>query len=348
VSDDPKPDANGQAPEPPAPEELQEQTDATSDNPQDTESGVDSPAIQAVKEAARRRRGTYRPSHKATFVGLGVVAGILILNAIGLAFILRSNQAQAEDTKKESVTLSAKTLNGLGVSRNAVGSDGVELTVNPNTQFGGTVVIAGNTTISGQLKLNNKFVAAEGAFVKLQGGDTSLEKLNVNGDATISNLNLRKDLVVAGTARIQGQLTVSQLMTVNNNLNITGSLSVGGTFATKSLSIGSLTVSGHIITTGPTPPVSAGGAAGSNGTVSVSGNDTSGTIAVNIGVGATSGTLVNLTFSNQFGSTPHVVVTAVGRSASGFYINRTSAGFSIVTPNALASGGYSFDYIVMQ
>ncbi len=351
MSDEPKPDANGQSVEPPAPEELQPQTDSvTSDS---TEDQSDSPAIQAVKEAARRRRTAYRPSHKATFIGLGVVALILLLNAFGLAFILRTGQVQADDAQKESVTLSAKTLNELGVSRNAVGTDGVELTVNPNAQFGGTVTIAGDTTISGQLKLNNRFVAAEGAFAKLQGGDTSVEKLNVNGDATITNLNLRKDLTVAGATKLQGVVTVSQLMTVNNNLNVAGSLSVGGALSVKALQVGSfsttgnLTFAGHIITQGSVPLTGAGGAVGSNGTVSTSGNDTSGTVAVNVGVGAVSGILATVNFRSQFASAPHVVVTPVGRYVP-MYINRTATGFSIVTTTALSAGGYAFDYVVMQ
>lgn len=339
MSDDPQ--ANGA----PAPEELKPESEGSSST--EESQPTDSKALEAAKEAARNRRSSYRPSHKATFIGLGVVASILVLNAVGLAFILRNNDAEAEKAKKETITLSASTLNSLGVSRNNAKAEGIELTINPNTQFGGTVTIAGNTTIAGELKLNNKFVAPEGAFNKLQGGDTAVDKLNVNGDATVSNLNMRNDLAVAGATRLQGQVTISQLTTINNNLNVTGSLSVGGNLAFKSLSLSSLTLGGHLITNGQVPLVSAGGAVGNSGTVSASGNDTSGTIAVNIGVGAVSGTLVNVTFRQQYATTPHVVVTPVGRYVP-FYINRTTAGFSIVTTAALSPGGYAFDFFVAQ
>jgi hypothetical protein len=328
----------------PAPEELQPQTDGAVG---DVEKKANEDVLNAAREAARKRRGAYRPSHRGTFIGLTVVAIILIVNAVGLAFLLRT-QTPTTSVDRESVTLSAASLDKLGVSRNAIGSEGIQLTINPETHFGGAVTIAGDTNMAGQLKLNNKFTAPEGAFAKLQGGDTALDKLNVNGDATATALNLRKDLTVLGATKLQGDLTVSQLVTVNNNLNVTGSLSVGGALSLKQLTISGLTVSGHITTTGTTTGVSAGGAVGSNGTVSSSGNDTSGTIAVNIGSGAVAGTLVNVSFHNNYTTTPHVVVTSVGRSVPGFYINRTTTGFSIVTPSALGIGGYSFDYIVLQ
>lgn len=328
----------------PAPEELKPESDGSSG---EAGGGGDSAAIEAVKAAARKRRGAYKPSHKGTFIGLAVVAIILILNAFGLMFILHGQDDSAKKAQ-ESVTLSSSSLNKLGVSRNSVGSQGVQLTINPDTDFGGKVTIAGDTQVSGNLKLNNAFTAPTGSFGKLQGGDTSVDKIDINGDATASNLNLRKDLQVAGNTRFQGQATFSQLMVVNNNVNITGSLSVGGTFAVKQLQLGGLSLAGHFISGGSTPLILPGGAVGSNGTVSNGGNDTSGTINVNIGVGATAGTLVSIFFITKYTDTPHVVVTSVGRSAPGFYINRNTSGFSIVTPSGLSPGGYAFDYVVMQ
>ncbi len=349
MSEEPKPESTEQATGTPAPEELQVETGNASDAP---DGQSDAPIV--VTQAAQRRRAAYRPSHKATFIGLTVVAIILILNAVGLAFILKG-QGQAVASDKTSVTLSSAALDKLGVSRNSVGSDGVELTVNPDAHFGGNVTIAGDTTIGGQLKLNGKFSAAEGAFTKLQGGDTSLEKLNVNGDATVSNLNLRKDLTVVGATKLQGLVTISQLTTINNNLNVSGTVSIGGALSVRTLQVGNfqttgnLTFGGHIITQGSAPTVTSGGAAvGSNGTVSGSGNDSSGTIAVNVGVGAVSGVLANVGFRTTYGSTPHIVVTAIGRPVPDFYINRNASGFSIVSPTALSAAGYAFDYVVMQ
>ena len=91
-----------------------------------------------------------------------------------------------------------------------------------------------------------------------------------------------------------------------------------------------------------------GGGTGSNGTATIAGNDTSGTVAVNTGVGATGGLLATITFNEKYVTTPHVVVTAVGRSVPGLYTNRTANGFTINCDGALSPAGYAFDYIVIQ
>jgi hypothetical protein len=147
---------------------------------------------------------------------------------------------------------------------------------------------------------------------------------------------------------------MSQLLSVNNNMNVIGSLSVGGALSVRTLHVSSLvsdttlTIGGHIMTQGSAPGVGPGGALGSNGTVSISGNDTAGTVAANIGVGGGNGTLAHVAFRNQYGSIPRVVVSAVGRGAPGLYVSRTSGGFSIGVTGGLSPGGYAFDYIVMQ
>ena len=71
-----------------------------------------------------------------------------------------------------------------------------------------------------------------------------------------------------------------------------------------------ITVNGHVITGGNTPSIAAGAGACTSPTVSISGNDTSGTITVNTGTGCSGGgTLATITFANAFGSAPHVVLT---------------------------------------
>lgn len=332
----------------PAAEELAPQSDG------DTKDGGNKAAQSPiVTAAAKRRHAAYRPGHGATFIGLGVVAFILIANGAALAFILKGQDA-AKQQDAGSVTLSSQTLDKLGVSKDNAASQGITLKINPATSFGNNVTIADNLAVGGQLNLNGRFTAPDAAFAKLQGGDTALDKLNVNGDATISTLNLRKDLNVIGTTTLQGQVKVSQLMTINNNLNVSGSLSVGGALSVRTLQVanfqttGNLTFGGHFITSGTAPHVTGGNALGAGGTVSVNGNDSSGSVSVGIGTGAVAGTIATITFGNGFSATPHIVVTAVGRSVPGFYINRTTTSFTIVTPTALTPGGMSFDYVAIQ
>jgi hypothetical protein len=301
-----------------------------------------------------RRHGTYRPSHKATFIGLSVVVVILAVNAGVIAFVLKGQGKGSDSTNRETVTLSSETLDKLGVSRDSVGSAGTELTVGPNARFNGTVTVGSDVSIAGQLKLNSKFSANDASLTRLQAGDTSLSQLNVNGDGTLSNLSLRNDLTVVGATRVQGPMTLSQLLTVNNSVNISGNLAVGGTLSARGFEAGSLTsdttlvIGGHIITRGAAPGVSPGGALGSNGTVSISGSDASGTVGVNMGVGGGNGIVATVTFRQPYGSTPRVVVTGIGQGMGSLYVFRNSTGFSIGVQGAVAPGGYAVDYIVMQ
>ncbi len=336
-------DAEKKSNEPPKPQVLKVQSDETE------------PAATTQKAANTkpRRRLTYRPSHKATFIGSVVVIGILALNVGVIAFVLRG-QTEAEVKKaKDSVTINTDVLDQLGVSRNPVDTTGTELVVGPDAQFKGKVTLSDDVSIAGKLTLNSELSAAQASFAQLKAGKVNLQQFNVNGDGTISNLNLRKDLAVAGVARFQGAVTMSRLLTVNNNLNVAGNLAVGGTLSARQFhassltSDASLTIGGHVMTRGSAPGVSRGSALGSNGSVSISGNDISGTVAANAGAGASAGTMAYVSFRNNYSSTPHVVVTSVGRGVT-VYVNRSASGFSIGTSSSLSPGGYAFDYIVMQ
>lgn len=320
----------------------------------DEESASQSTPVKNAPEPQKTpRRTTYRPSHKATFVGLAVVAVILAVNAGVIAWLMNSQQSASEEQAKDSVTLSSKTLDGLGVSRNPVGNLGAELTVGPNATFKGKVVMGSDLAVGGKLELKGDFSANSGIFTKLQAGDTALQQLSVNGDGTMGTLTLRRDLRVAGSTTLQGPVTMTQLVTVNNSLNVAGNLAVGGTlsarnFQANSLTSGStLTVGGHIITVGSAPSVAPGNGLGSNGTVSISGSDAAGTIAVNTGIGAGNGLLARVNFRSAYGNIPKVVVTAVGGPMN-LYTSRSVSGFNVYASGALPAGGLAIDYIVMQ
>ncbi|MGB3945607.1 MAG: hypothetical protein WBK76_02090 [Candidatus Saccharimonadales bacterium] len=342
MSDDQQRDGQGA----PAPEALHVQGEGSREQSSHVSKALD-------KEKKPLRRTTYRPSHKATFIGLAVVAGILLINGAVVAWLVNSQQDASAEANRESVTLSAETLDGLGVSRNPVGNLGTELTVGPNATFNGKVTMGSDLSVGGQFQLKGDFSANSANFTRLQAGETALQQLNVNGDTTTTNLNIRTNLAVAGGTTLQGPVTMSQLLTINNSLNVAGNVAVGGVlsarnFQANSLTSGStLTIGGHIITNGSAPNVGRGGAVGSSGTVSISGNDASGTVAVNTGVGAGNGLLAQVSFKSQYGTIPHVVITPVGRFAE-VYVTRSIGGFSIYSANAMSPGGYAFDYMVMQ
>lgn len=278
---------------------------------------------------------------------------ILILNGAVIMWLITAQKADSARQVTESVTLSAKTLDSLGASRNPVGNLGSELTVGPNATFNGKVTMGSDLSVGGQFQLKGDFTANSANFAKLQAGDTAVQQLNVNGDTTTTNLNIRTNLSVAGNTTLQGPVTMAQLLTINNSLNVAGNVAVGGTlsarnFQANSLTSGStLTVGGHIVTNGNAPSVGRGGAVGNNGTVSISGNDASGTVAVNAGTGAGNGLLAQVAFKNQYGNIPHVVITPVGQYAA-VYVTRSIGGFSIYSVGVMGPGGYAFDYMVMQ
>ena len=309
------------------------------------------------KPVKRPRNTTYHLSHKATFIGLAVMIAMLSVSAGIVFFVLKSHSGSKANTNQDQVTISQGTLDKLGVNRTAVGDLGALLTVGPDAKFNGALTVGKDVSIAGQLKLNSKFTASDASLTQLEAGNTSLSKLNVNGDSTVSNLNLRNDLQVTGTSRLQGPVIVSQLLTVNNNANISGSLSVGGILSVNSLHVGglttdtTLTIGGHVITRGNAPGISryAIAAFGSNGTVSISGTDAAGTIGINIGANPSGGgCFAHVTFVSSYATTPHVVISAMGNIGYTYVQGKTAAGFDVCASGPTSPGGYTIDYIVEQ
>jgi len=159
--------------DPPAPEVLKPQAD---DATQADETNAPA-AAAAPKPGKRLRRGSYRPSHKATFIGLAVVVAILAINAGIIAFVLKSQSKSKSNADQGQVTVSQAALDKLGVNRSPVGDSGIELTVNPNARFNGNLQVGGDVSIAGKLQLNGPFSATSATFTNLNGGDTSLDKV---------------------------------------------------------------------------------------------------------------------------------------------------------------------------
>lgn len=340
----------------PQPEKLTVQGDgeseAAKDGAADSKEQGKSIISSAFNNAIRPKRGSYKPSSRATIVGLAVVGLIVAVNIAVIAFVMKG-QSDTQQVNRETVTLSAETLSQLGMTKTAVNNAGTELVVGPDAKFNGTLTVASDVKIAGTLNLNNTFESASARIGALEVENLQSNQLNVNGDGSISTMNIRKDLNVAGSTNLQGAVTISQLLTVNNNVNIVGSLAVGGTLSVRNFQASSLTsdttltIGGHIITRGDAPSVTPGGGIGAAGTVSISGNDAAGTVAVNTGTGASGGLLASVAFTRAYPTTPHVVISPVGGYVN-LYITRTASGFSIYSAGTLSPAGYAFDYIVMQ
>jgi cytoskeletal protein CcmA (bactofilin family) len=344
---DSAPSPGSNTPSTPEAEELKPRADAAVQMSEDT-SSTSQQGTDAQQPGKHPHHRLYRPSHKATFIGLFVVIAILAINVGVFVFVL-NNQSKANSLGTDGkVTISPSALEKLGVKTAPLNNSGYELTVGPNAQFKGTVKVAGDTSLNGKLNVNSKISGTDASLTQLEAGNTSLGQLNVNGDGTLSNLNLRQNLVVTGTTRLQGVVSVSNSVDISGNLAVGGTFSAGAFSARSLTSTGALTVDGHVVTGGATPNVGPGSALGSNGTVSISGNDAAGTVAINIGVGAAGGILANVAFKTQYGNVPRIIITPVG-VAGNFYISKPSvAGFSIDVGSGLPPGGYSVNYIVEQ
>ncbi|HEX5456546.1 MAG TPA: hypothetical protein VFW77_04230 [Candidatus Saccharimonadales bacterium] len=338
MADSPSPKPKDQNKEPPAPEVLQPKAETESS---EKEPANDSRSAPKPKVAGKRTRRTYRPSHKATFIGLAVVAAILLINSV-VIFMVVKRQAKTNQLAQGQVTINQSALDKLGVKRSSVGDSGVELTVNPNARFNGNVKVGGNVSIAGQLILSKRFSASDASLAQLQAGKVSISDLNVNGDGTVTNLNVRKDLAVAGNSRLQGAATF------DSSVNITGNLVIGGQLTVNNLHIQSLAVdrtiqlNGHFITSGLTPGVGSG----SCGHATISGNDAAGTVFVS---GNCSGSKIvaSVVFRSAYSGYPHVVVTPVCSGATPYLRSVSSSGFSLGM-NGSISGGCQFNYVIMQ
>ncbi|HUB93624.1 MAG TPA: choice-of-anchor R domain-containing protein [Verrucomicrobiae bacterium] len=134
------------------------------------------------------------------------------------------------------------------------------------------------------------------------------------GSGPALTINQYGTLTQQGAAIFQDPTDSTQALQVQNSLGgvlLTADTAdmeiiVGGNLSVS----GDITVDGHIITGGGAPPIAAGAAACTGPTVSVTGDDTAGTIIVTTGTGCSgAGAMATVTFANAFANVPHVTLT---------------------------------------
>lgn len=186
-------------------------------------------------------------------------------------------------------------------------------------------------------------------------------RLQINPFNTVDNLATaqvntnaatNKGLVVQGFAAQSGDLFQAQ----DSTGTVLASIDFAGNLTVKNATFnGTLSVNGHIITgnTSGTTTIAAGAAACTTPTVSISGNDTAGTITITTGTGcASTGILGTITFAAAYGAAPRVVVSADNANASAlatYTANRTTTTFTLdtnTTPTDTTT--YTFNYFIAQ
>lgn len=261
---------------------------------------------------------------------------VVLLAAIASFATYKSGKKAATQNDVVSQNLSTEDLQSLKNNDTTVGDAKQTLTIASNAVFNGRVLVRDSLDVAGTIRI---------------GGTLSVPGITVSGTSAFENVQIGNNLSVAGNGAVQGTLTVQK------NLSVGGGATFAGAISAPSLSIDSLIMNKdiqlnrHIDAGGGTPRVSSGTAVGGAGTVSISGTDTAGTVNINFSTGLVAGVLANISFSSAFNQTPHVVITPVGSSCAilDYYVNRTTAGFSIGTANSGAPGSScAFDYIVID
>jgi len=200
------------------------------------------------------------------------------------------------------------------------------------TTVGGTKVAKVTVLFSYYNQDNQNTLAQD-----LQGGS-----LNITGNSIlIGNLSVIGNINVSGTTTlatliVTGNVTIQQNLTVEGNTTIAGNLTVGG----------------KIITRGATPEVLASSSSGNGAAVTITGNDTAGSVVLTTGTsGVISGKQALVTFVANYDTAPRIALTAKDSNSAAmrYYVETTVTGFVvhfIDTPTA--NSIYSFDYILLQ
>ncbi len=301
--------------------------------PQVSERGEVISPQSTLPDKPPKDKGLKKVFNTLNLYSLLLIAVLLILGGISYYAVVQ-NRKSAKDSTLTTQKLTQDTFDKLASTDSTVGDAKQIINIESNAIFAGGVIIKGNIDIAGTLKV---------------GGPLSLPGLTVGGTTSLETAAV-KNLTDSGDASFQGKVTIQ------NGISVTGSASFSGTVTAAQISADSLILgrdlqlNSHIVTSGGTPSRTNGSALGGGGTASNSGNDTSGTVAINTGNNAPAGCFVTLTFTRAYSSIPHVIISPSSSTAGGigYYVNRTASGFSICTSSDAPdnTAGITFDYIV--
>jgi hypothetical protein len=286
-----------------------------------------SPSPKLAKTGIAKRFSIFGNLYLLIFV-------LLVLVGAGVIYVaVKSSKPAATQQKTSSLT--DQQISSLKGNTTLVGDSKQTLDIQSDSIFEGQVLDRGDLNVAGSLKV---------------GGPLSLPSVSVGGNGTFGQIGINGGLNVGGDSTLQGALTIQK------NLNVSGSGSFGS-LNVSNLSIttlqlrGDISVNQHILTTGTQPGRSFGTALGGGGTASVSGTDTAGTVSINTGSNPPAGCFVTVNFAKNFGSTPHVVISPSNSNAGAlpYYTNRSTSNFSICSAGVPAGGtNYVFDYVVLD
>jgi hypothetical protein len=224
------------------------------------------PPPEAPKEKSRSWARLAARANSISGVIVLLVSVLVIGGAIGfgLSLLQKSTPASKQPTIQNLSEEDIKKLTDISTN---LGTSNQVLNIGANALFRGNTSITGDLTVGGRFNAN---------------GPVTLSQLNITGTTALSGLNVGSNLTVSGATALQRGLSVTGLTAINGGLNVSGTASVNAlnasTISVQNISIsGPLTI-GHLQTRGTTPTAASGSAVGGGGTISISGNDTAGTV----------------------------------------------------------------------
>lgn len=286
-----------------------------------------------AKKASKKKKGRGIFGRFSVYLLLFVFIIILAVMVVVISY-LHSNSKTTSKVKTQTLTQGA--LSQLAQSDVTVGGAKQVLNVQSNAVFAGQVLVRSDLQVAGKLQV---------------GGSLSLTGITVSGNSVFDQLQVNKNLQVAGDTALQGQLTVQKSLSVNGGGTFSGPISTPQLTTSALQLTGDLTFTHHISAGGLNPGRSNGNALGGGGTASVGGSDTAGSITINTGGSPSAGCFITVNFAAKFNSTPHVIVTPIESAAAGlnYYVTRSTSNFSVCTTNAAPGGAtFGFDYIVFD
>lgn len=271
-------------------------------------------------------------------VNLYLMAFIILLVIAGVVTTLTwlYSQKKPPEATIGSQNLSQEALKDLASGDASVGDARQRLTIKGDTTIEGQTLLRSNLDVAGNIQTSGKISGAD---------------LTISGTSNLANMQANR-LQVSGNADVTGDITLG------GGLNVTGTSTFNGPMTASKITAAQLVMSGnakleipgHLAFTGPTPGQNVNNAVlGNGGSASLSGSDTSGTIAFNSGNSPTAGCFITVNFRSNFQATPHVVISPVDAAAGNlnYYVTRTTTSFTICSNNAPAGNSrFGFDYFV--
>lgn len=264
---------------------------------------------------------------------------LVILVMLAITFILIAyfgSQNSSNTASLVNQNLSPATLKQIASNETNIGSSNQVLNVSGSAIFSGNVLARSTLQVAGNLSV---------------GGSVALNNLSIDGTGQFGQLNVSKNLSVAGDDNVQGNSTIGKSLQVNGGATFGGAISAPQITVTSLNINGDLVINHHIDTGGSIPSAKSDATLGSGGTVSISGNDTAGNVVINSGTNVTPGCMATISFASAFNKTPYVEITPVGSSAGGlaYYVIKTNTSFSICDSTAPpANSSFGFDFFVVD